>query len=84
MLDLLTGPKNGAFGRCAEPFWIVDRSIIVVPYDAYGHLHDEVQTLSWVGTVPDDIAQADDSVDFLRFNVLEHRLEGFEIAMDIA
>ena len=56
LLDLLTSPKDSAFGRGAESLWIVERSIIMVAYDAYGHLHDEVQTFPGVWTVPDDIA----------------------------
>lgn len=39
-LDLLAGPKNGAFGRCAEAFGIIDGSVVVVAYDTNVHLHN--------------------------------------------
>ena len=47
-------------------------------------LHGSVQALAGTRTVADDVAKADDAIDRLRGNVLQHRFECCQVAMDIA
>ena len=47
-------------------------------------LHDNVRALFRIRSVPDDIAQTEDGIDILIFNVVHHRAKRLEIRMDVA
>ena len=79
-----TGPEDGPLGRRIEAFRIEHGALIVIAQEDDLAFHDQIDALARIGPVADDVAQAIDFGDVLRFDVLEHRLQGLEIAVDIA
>ena len=83
-LELLSGPENRLFGSGAEAFGIDQGTIVVIAENARVHFHDAVQAFAGVGAVTDHITQADDAIALLILDIRENRLEGFEVAMNVA
>ena len=82
--QLLPGPKNGAFGSGIEPFGIEQRTLVVIAQEAHLALHGQIDALARIGTVADNIAQAEDLGDPLGTNVGQHSLKCFEVAVNVA
>ena len=57
--------------------WLPSRQTRVV-------LDHQVEALARIGPVADNVAQAEDFLDALRANVGEHRLERFQVAVNVA
>ena len=83
-LEHLAGPEDGPFGSGIESFGIEQCPLVVVAQQAHGAPGHAVDALTRVGSVADDITQAIDLLDRLRLDVFEHRLESFEVAVDVA
>ena len=82
--QLFASPKNGSFGTRVEAFGVEQGTLIVVSQDTKFAFHDTVDALAWIGTVADDVAQAKDFVNPLLFDVSQHNLQCFQVAVDIA
>ena len=55
----------------------------MITKDAGVELHREIDTFQWVGAVTDDVPQADDLGNALVGDIGKHRLEGFQVAVNI-
>ena len=82
--ELASRPEDGLFGGCVEAFGVEQRAAVVIAEHTELELHHDIQALAGLGTITDDIAQANDSVDVLGFNVLKDRLQCSQIAVNIA
>src|SRR5262249_28781724 len=83
-LELLAGPEDRALGADVEPVGVEHRPLVVVAQEGDpAALHHPVDTLTGVGPVTDDIAQAIDLGDLLRLDVVEDDLQGFEVPVDV-
>jgi hypothetical protein len=58
--------------------------LVVVSQQAEIAVHDQINALAGIGTVADNVTKAKDLGDSLRLDVGKHRLERFEIAVDVA
>jgi hypothetical protein len=47
-------------------------------------LHHQIKAFTRIGAVTDDIAQANDLIDFLGRNIDQDRIQRFEVAVNIA
>ena len=73
-----------ALGARVESFGIEQRPLVVIAQDADVQRHHQVDALARIGAIADDVPQAVDLLDPLTTDVGQHRLEGFEVAMDVA
>ena len=81
--QLLAGPEDGALGPDVEPVG-VEHGPLVTQQRHLAVVHDAVDALAGVGTVADDVAQAEDLVDLLSLDVREDHFQSFEIPVNIA
>ena len=44
----------------------------------------QIETFTWIRSIANDVAEAENLVDALRPNIGKNRLEGFQVAMNIA
>ncbi len=77
-------PKDGLLGSQVEPLGIEQSTTVVVPQHAEVELARLVQTFTRRWTIPDHISQANDPVNILPINILQHGLQSRVVAMDIA
>ncbi len=84
VFQLAAGPKDRLFGGGIEAFGIEQRAAVMVAEHTEREFHHDVQTFAGLGSVPDDIAQADDAIDLLRLNVRQHGLERSQVTVNIA
>ncbi len=85
VFELIAGPKDRAFGPGIETFGIEQRALIVVTQKANaGLLDNEIQAFARVGTIANDVAQAEDFFYALTLGIGQHGLETFQIAVNIA
>ena len=67
-----------------ETFRVKQGALVVIAQDADIHLHHQVDTLTRVRSVANNVAQAVDFGDPLLADIAQHGLESFEVAVDIA
>ena len=85
VFQLIARPKNRPLGAGVESFRIEQRPLIVVSQQAdAGLLDHQVQAFARVRPIADDVAQAEDFFHALLAHVGEHRLECFQVAVNIA
>jgi hypothetical protein len=85
LLKLVARLEDGALGASIETFRIEKRALIVVAQQAHARFLDhEIKALAGVGAVADNIAQAEDFLDALSADIVEHGLERFQVAVNIA
>ena len=83
-LELATSPEDRLLGAAAEAFGIEDGPQIVIAEDHGVELHGAVDAFAGVRPVANDVSQAVDLFDAARLRIGQHRLEGFEVAMNVA
>jgi len=83
-LELRARPENRFLGRLVKTIGIEHRALIVIAEQNDFAAHHQIDTLSWIRTVTNDIAEAVNLLDVVLFDILEHSLECFEVAMDVA
>jgi len=75
VLEGLSGPIAGSFGAGVEVGRFVEDGLVVVSHDADdASLENEVEALSWLWSVSDDIAKAEDLFDSSLVDVIEDGL----------
>ena len=85
LLELVAGPHDGPLGGRVEPVRIEQGALVVVAQENQPAVHDEVDALARIGSVPDHVAEAIDSlIHVLLADVVQHRAKGFQITVDIA
>lgn len=85
IFQLVACPENGSFCSRIKTFWIEHRPLVVIAQQAnLAMFNNMVQTLTRVRSVTDNIPQAEHFVDALQCDMLLHRLERLEIAVDVA
>ena len=77
-------PEDGPLGRLVEPVGVEHRPLVVVAQQDELAVHHQVDALARVRAVADDVAEAVDLADALGFDVRQHGLEGFQVAVDVA
>ncbi len=77
-------PEDGPLGLGIEAVRIEHGSLIVIAEQDDLAFHGQIDAFARIGPVADDVAEAINLGDILRCNVLEHRLEGLEVAVDVA
>ena len=82
--ELAAGPEDCLFGRDVEAFRIEQRTAVVIPQDAKVETHHGIEAGTRFWAVTDHIAQTDDTVDLLRFNVREDGFERGQVSVDVA
>ena len=82
--ELLARPEDGPFGGRVEAFGVEHGSLVVIAQEDHMALHDDIDAFAGVWPVADDVAEAIDLFCLLLFDVLEDRLQGLEVAMDVA
>lgn len=84
VFELVAGPEDGPFGTGIEPFGIKQSALVVVTQQADARfLDDEVEALTRVGAVADDISQTEDFGCALVADIGQHCLERFQVAVNI-
>ena len=77
-------PENCSFRTGIESFRIEQRALIVIAEQAGVALHHQIDALTGVRTVTDDIAEAVNLFDSLRLDIGEDGFQSLEIAVDVA
>ena len=80
----LAGHAARPYGRWIEPFGVKHRPLVVIAQQADFALRDQIHALAGIRPIAHDISETVDVLDGLLRDVLEDRLEGLEVAMDIA
>lgn len=84
-IQLVASPVDRAEGHGVEPVGVKQSRLVVVAQDGvFAPPHHQIQTLARIGSVPNDIAQAYDFLDTDRVDVLQNRLQRFEVPVDVA
>ena len=84
LFQLLARPEDGPLGARVESFGIEQGSLVVVAQHANVALHHQVDAFAGIGPIADDVAQAVDFGDPLLPDIGQHRLESFEVAVNVA
>jgi hypothetical protein len=85
VFQLIARPEDGSLGARVETFGVEQRTLVVVAQQANaGRFDDQVQTLTWVRTVANDIAQAKNLFYALLARIGKDRPERFQVAVNIA
>ncbi len=83
--QLLSCPENGPFRSGVESFRIEQGCLVVISKNGdFSVVDHQINTFPRIGAVPDDITQTVDLFDPLRPNILQDRLQGFQVSMDVA
>src|SRR4030095_4712771 len=81
----VTRPHDGPLGGRVEPVRIEQRPLIVVAKQDQLAVHHQVDALARGRDVPDHVPEAiHPIIDLLSLDVVQHGLEGFQVAVDIA
>ena len=84
ILKLIACPENGLFRPDIETFRVEKRCLIVVSEQTnLCFFHHKVDALQRIGSVTDRITEAENFVNPMRFDVFQHRVKGFEIAVNV-
>ena len=83
-LQLVAGPEDRPLGPGVETLGIEQRALIVIAQQADVAAHHQIDALARIRAVADDVAQAIHLGDALLLDIRQNRLEGFEVAVDIA
>jgi hypothetical protein len=81
---LAARPEDRPLGGGVEPVRVEHGPLVVVAQQADLAIHHLVDAFLRIRPVPDDIAQTVDLRDPLGFDVGQHRLDRFEVTVDIA
>ena len=84
VLQLGSRPKNSPFGTRVEPFRVEQGSLVVISEQANATLHNLIDTLFWVRSVPYGIAQTEDFFYAELANVSQDSRECLDVAVDVA
>src|SRR5262245_47915268 len=77
-LELLSRPENRPLGADIESIGVKHRALIVVAEQRHlAGFHHPIDALARIGPVADDVAEAENLVDSLGFDIFEHHLQGF-------
>lgn len=83
VFELLPSPKDGPFSAATESFGIKQCAVVVIPQQHQIEFSARVDALAWVRAVSNDISQAKNFVDAVRLDIVKHRSEGFDVAVNI-
>ena len=81
--ELAACPKNGLFRCTAKSLGIKQGCLIVITEDTKVEFHDPVDTLTWIRTVSNDIAEAIDLLYPAVAYIFQHHFKCSEISVDI-
>src|SRR5271157_153737 len=85
VLELAACPENGPLGPDVETVRVKHRPLVVVAQESHlAGFNDQVNALTRIRAVADDVAEAVNFREPLRLDVVEHYLQGFKVAMYIA
>ena len=85
VFELRPRPADRPLRANIEAIRVEQRSLVVVAEDHQAAaVADERDALAGIRTVADDVAQTTHRIDLLPIDVRENRLEGLEVAMDVA
>jgi hypothetical protein len=79
-------PLDSLLGKGVEPQarLMLDSHTVVIPYQANIHIHfGQFNTFVRVGSIPNQIAQANRSFDVVVLHGLQHSLECGKVGMDV-
>src|SRR5207237_64974 len=82
--ELRPRPEDGALGGPVEPLGVEHGALVVVAQQDHLALHHQVDALARVRAVADDVPEAEDLRDVVLVDVLQDRLEGLVVAVDVA
>src|SRR6185312_8816845 len=83
-LELVPRPENSPFRRLVEPIRVEHGALVVIAQQNQLGIHDQVDAFAGVRSVANHVAEAVNLGDPLRFDVGQHRLEGLQVAVNIA
>ena len=84
ILKLVPRPENRLFRPDVEAFRVEKRCLIVISEQAdLGFFHHQIDALQRIGTVTDRIAETKNLVRPLQLNVFQHRVQGFEVTVNV-
>jgi hypothetical protein len=84
VVDLPARPEDRALGADVEAVRVDERGLIVIAEEGDpAVLADELHALAGIGTVADDVTEAEHLVDALPIDVAENGLECLEVAVDV-
>ena len=82
--ELATSPVGSLLGGRVEIGWLVEDAKVVIPQKRpFAAFSNEVGTGTRVGTVADQIAEANDALHFALLNVGQDRFEGGQVRVDV-
>ncbi len=84
LVQLRPRPHGRALGHRIEVHRIEEDGLVVIAHENKAAAHDLIQTFARVRSVADHVAQAVDRLDRLTGDVRKHRVQRFEVAVDIA
>ena len=84
-LKLCSRPADGPFGANIEAIGIKQGALIMVAQQNHAAaIANDAGTLTWVRAIAHHVTKAEDFFCGLLFDILQHRLEGLEVAVDVA
>src|SRR5439155_15819594 len=83
-LELGARPENRPLGWRIEPLGVEHGPLVMIAEEDNLALHHLIHALAWIRSVADHIPEAVDLLDGVLGNIIQNRLQGFEIAVDIA
>ena len=82
--QLVARPEDCPLGSCVEALGVEQSALIVIAQQGGLALHYQIEAFARIGPIADDIAQAVNLADRLTFDVGQHRLETFQVAVYVA
>lgn len=76
-LELFSGPKDRLFGSETESFRIEESPIVMVSENTSIERRDDIEALTGIGAITNNVTEANDSLAPLRLDVSQNCLQRF-------
>ena len=84
VFQLTPSPENSPLRPATESIGVKQRSVVMIPEQAKLKIEADIDTFSWIRAVTNDITKAKNSVDTLGSYIVKHRIQGFDVAVNVA
>ena len=83
--QLFTSPENRPFSSLIEAFRVAKGTHVMIAQKTdLAIRHDQVEALSWVRTISDNVAEAMNHLDALGTDIRENDLQSFQVPVNVA